>query len=206
MDARRDFASGLIAIGAVKFGEFKLKLHEKNPNAPLSPIYIDLRIIKSFPHVLDAAIRVYKDLIAGLKFDVIADIPTAATPFVAILCHELKVGMISPRKEQKEHGIATKVEGVFQKGNTALLVDDLITQADSKVEAIRVLEEQGLIVKDVVVLIDREQGGIRQLGNAGYTCHAAFKLSELLALLVNEGKISRSDYDRTVHYLRTMKS
>lgn len=201
MDARKDFASGLIAIGAVKFGAFRLKLHEKNPNAPLSPIYIDLRIIKSFPEVMDASIRVYRDLIAGLKFDVIADIPTAATPFVAILCHQLKVGMISPRKEQKEYGIATKVEGVFQKGSTVLLIDDLITQADSKIEAVRAMEEQGLIVKDVVVLIDREQGGIRQLKNAGYSCQAAFKLSELLSLLVNEGKISRSDYDRTVDYL-----
>lgn len=200
-EARRTFALQLIEIGAVKFGAFRMKLHDKKPDAPLSPIYIDLRIIRSFPIVMDSAIQVYKELLEGLSFDLLADVPTAATPFVAILSRDMKIGMISPRKEQKEHGTTVKVEGVFEKSSTVLLVDDLITQADSKSEAIRTLEEHGLVVKDVVVLIDREQGGKQQLERAGYMCHAAFGLSELLSLFLGEKKISNSDYERTVQYL-----
>ena len=199
----RELVLQLFDIGAIKFGAFKLKLHEKKPDAPLSPLYIDLRILRSFPAVMDLAIHVYKELIHGLNFDLIADVPTAATPIVAILSHELKIGMISPRKDEKEHGIMAKIDGVFQKGNVVLLVDDLVTQADSKLEAIHGLEGQGLIVRDVVVLVYREQGGVHQLGKAGYRCHAAFKLSGLLNLYLESKKINQEDFNRSVEYFRT---
>lgn len=202
-EAKRKLALQLFEIGAVKFGSFRLKLHEKKPDAPLSPIYIDLRVIRSFPAVTESTVEVYKELIRGLNFDLLADVPTAATPITAILSYELKVGMISPRKEEKEHGIMAKVEGVFKKGNVVLLVDDLVTQADSKLEVIRGLEKQGLIVRDVVVLIDREQGGPQQLGKAGYQCHAAFPLSEILGLYSKEKKISKDEYERTIAYLQS---
>lgn len=201
-DARKALALQLIDIGAIKLGAFKLKLHEKKPDAPLSPIYIDLRILRSFPAVMDSAIQVYKELIHGLRFDLLADVPTAATPIVAVLSHEIKIGMISPRREEKEHGVTTKVEGSFQKGNLVLLVDDLITQADSKLEAIHLLEQHGLIVNDVVILIDREQGGPQHLEKAGYRCHAAFKLSDLLDLYLKENKMTQSEYRRTIDYLK----
>lgn len=202
-DTKRKLALELFSIGAIKFGAFKLKLHEKKPDAPLSPIYIDLRVLRSFPAVMNSAIQVYKELIQGLKFDLLADVPTAATPIVAILSHELKIGMITPRKEEKEHGIVAKVEGVFQTGNVVLLVDDLVTQADSKLEAIRLLEERSLVIRNVVVLVDREQGGPQQLERAGYKCHAAFKLSDLLKFYLNEGELSQNDYERTIVYLKS---
>ena len=203
-EASRNLASQLFDIGAIKFGAFRLKLHETKPDAPLSPIYIDLRILRSFPNVMDSAIRVYKQLIHGLSFDLIADVPTAATPIAAILSFELKVGMISPRKDEKNHGISVKIDGVFQKGNVVLLVDDLVTQADSKLEAIRGLEGQGLIIRDAVVLVDREQGGVRQLASAGYQCHAAFTLSDILSFYLKSRKITKEDFDRSTAYLRTV--
>jgi uridine monophosphate synthetase len=205
-EARKELAFQLLDIGAIKFGAFKLKLHEKNPDAPLSPIYIDLRIVRSFPFVMDCAIDIYKELIHDLSYDLLADIPTAATPFTAILSHELKIGMISPRKDGKEHGIITNIDGVFQKGNVVLLVDDLVTQADSKLEVIRSLESQGLVIRDVVVLIDREQGGPQQLQNTGYRCHSGFLLSELMELYSKEKRISTDQYERTMTYLKSVPS
>jgi orotate phosphoribosyltransferase len=202
--AKRELALRLFEIGAVKFGAFRLKLHEREPDAPLSPIYIDLRLIRSFPSVMAATVNVYKELIQGLNFDLLADVPTAATPIAAILSYDLGVGMISPKKEEKGHGITVKVDGFFKEGNVVLLVDDLVTQADSKLEAIRGLEHQGLIVRDVVVLIDREQGGPQQLERSGYRCHAAFPLSEILGLYMKEGKISKDDYERTTAYLKSV--
>jgi orotate phosphoribosyltransferase len=112
---------------------------------------------KSQGKTVDVAIEVYKGLIRNYYFDLLADVPTAATPIVAILSHQTRIPMISPEKEEKERGIIRKIDGVFHKGQTALLVDDLITQADSKFEMIRVLEENGLVVRRVVVLLDREQ-------------------------------------------------
>jgi len=200
-EAREKLALELFDIGAIKFGAFKLKLHEKNPEAPLSPIYVDLRILRSFPKVMDYAIEVYRELISGLKFDVYADVPTAATPIVAILSYQTKVPMISPRKEEKAHGIKRPIDGVFQKGQVALLIDDLITKADSKLEAISILEENNLKVLDVAVLIDREQGGVEELKKRGYTPHVAFKLKELLQFYLDSAKITRDQFERTISYI-----
>jgi len=193
----------LAEIGAIKFGEFRLKLHEKTPDAPLSPIYIDLRLLRSYPLMMNLAVEAYRGLTEGLQFDVYADVPTAATPLVAVLSHETGIPMISPRKESKGHGMAGSVDGVFKPGQVALLVDDLITTAESKLEAISALEQNGLIVHDVAVLVDREQGGMRELQRRGYACRAAIGLSALLTLYREQGIIDEGQYQRTLGYLAT---
>lgn len=205
-DTIKKLALQLFDIGAIKFGAFRLKLHDKKPDAPLSPIYIDLRVLRSFPNVMHSAVEVYRELSRGLKFDVYADIPTAATPIVAILSHLTGVPMISPRKEEKEHGVKRPIDGVFQEGQVAVLIDDLITKADSKLEAISVLEENGLKVHDIVVLVDREQGGTEELSRRGYTCHTALKLQELLKFYLDSSKISKEQYARTIDYLESAQS
>ena len=100
-EQKRGLAVKLLEIGAIRFGQFKLKLHDIHPEAPLSPIYINLRILRSFPRTLDAIVRVYIELIAGLQFDCYGDVPTEATPIVAVLAHETGIPMITPRTSQK---------------------------------------------------------------------------------------------------------
>jgi len=201
-DQKLKLAGQLLKIGAIKFGNFRLKLHEKNPDAPLSPIYIDLRLLRSFPDVIDSAVEVYRQLSADFIFDIYADVPTAATPIVAILSHVTRVPMISPRKDEKKHGTAGPIDGVFTPGQKVLLVDDLITNAGSKLETISVLEDNRLIVSGVIVLVDREQGGVPELERNGYACRAAFRLIELLEFYSSTGLISRDDYRRTMDYLQ----
>ena len=186
----------------MKFGDFRLKLHDKYPNAPPSPIYLDLRILRSLPDVMDSAVEVYESLANGLKFDLLADIPRAATPIVAILSHKSRVPMVSPRMEEKEHGIRRHIDGLFEPGQRALVIDDLITLADSKLAAITILEENGLRVTDVLVLIDREQGGVEALRRHGVTCHCAFKLKSLLDFYLEEKRITPQQYEKTVGYLK----
>lgn len=205
-DVKKTLALGMFDVGVIKFGEFRLKLHEKNPDAPLSPIYVDLRILRSFPKVMNSAIAVYKELTSNLKFDCYADVPTAATPIVAILSHETGIPMISPRREEKKHGIKRPIDGAFEEGQVVLLVDDLITLADSKLGAISVLEENSVKVHDVVVLIDREQGGVQELESRGYSCHVAYSLKELLKFYLETGKLNRDEYERTIAYLGASKA
>ena len=159
-ETQRAFADALLATGAVKFGAFRLKLHEKQPDAPLSPIYVDLRTLRSFPDALDDAVLTLVEMIAAqsLSFDLYADVPLAATPLVAVLTHITRTGMITPR-EAKTHGAGDAINGAYAPGQTALVIDDLVTRAESKLEAIHVLEAHGLLVRDVAVLVDREQGG-----------------------------------------------
>lgn len=202
-EKQKILASDLFKIGAIKFGAFKLKLHEKFPDAPLSPIYIDLRILRSFPKTLRSTLEVLKEFIVGLKFDLLADIPTAVTPLVAILSYEMGVPMISPRKDEKTHGLSRRIDGIFQQGQIVLLLDDLITKADSKFEVIQALQENGLSVQDVIVLVDREQGGAQQLEEAGYHLHAVFRLGELLRYYLDQGFLEQARYEEVIQYLAT---
>ena len=198
---QRAFADALLACGAVKFGAFRLKLHEREPDAPLSPIYVDLRVLRSWPDAIDTAVATLAEMISvrQLAFTRYADIPMAATPLVAILMHQTRVPMITPR-EAKTHGIAGTINGDFSIGETVLVIDDLVTHADSKLEAVRVLEANGLKVRDVAVLIDREQGAADQLAAAGYTLHAALRLTQLLDYWRDSRAIDQETYERVRAY------
>jgi uridine monophosphate synthetase len=201
-ETRRAFADALLATGAVKFGAFRLKLHEKQPDAPLSPIYVDLRTLRTFPDALDAAVATLAELIAarGLSFALYADVPQAATPLVAVLSHLTRIGMITPR-EAKTHGAGGAINGAYTPGQTVLVIDDLVTHAESKLEAIHVLEANGLVVRDVAVLVDREQGGTEQLAAAGYHPHAAVTLGQLLDHWRATDGIDEATYERVRAYV-----
>jgi len=200
-ETQRSFADALLATGAVKFGAFRLKLHEKQPDAPLSPIYVDLRTLRSFPDALDDAVLTLVEMIAAreLSFDLYADVPQAATPLVAVLTHITRTGMITPR-EAKTHGAGDAINGAYTSGQTVLVIDDLVTRAESKIEAVHVLEAHGLLVRDVAVLVDREQGGADQLGAAGYHLHAAVTLSQLLDHWRTTSGIDDATYERVHAY------
>ncbi|HEY7985146.1 MAG TPA: hypothetical protein VID73_13300 [Ktedonobacterales bacterium] len=201
-ERQRVFADHLLAAGAVRFGAFRLKLHEQQPEAPLSPIYINLRVLRSFPDAVDATVDVLAELIAArdLRFDLYADIPTAATPFVAVLSHRTRIPMITPR-QPKTHGLVEgTIDGAFAAGQTALVIDDLVSHAESKLETARVLEANGLRVRDVAVLIDREQGGPAQAAAAGYAVHAAVRVSQLLAYFLRTGGMDQQRYAEVTAY------
>lgn len=200
-EKQRAFADALLAAGAVKFGAFRLKLHETQPDAPLSPTYVDLRTLQSFPDALDTAALALAELIErnGLRFSRYAGIPLAATPLTAVLSHLTRVPMITPR-EEKSHGAGGTINGVFTPGETVLAIDDVVSHAESKLEAIRVLERNGLVVRDVAVLVDREQGGPEQLAAAGYRLHAAVRISQLLDYWHGSGGIDDQTYARIQAY------
>lgn len=195
-EAQEKLSLQLFDIGAIKFGDFRLKLHDKNPEAPLSPVYIDLRVLRRFPEAKTAAVDVYQELVQPLKFDLLADVPTAATPLVSSLSDRLGVGMITPRTDAKVHGTGAKIDGLLEadKGKVVVLVDDLVTRADSKLEAIKVLEEGGIKVRDVVVLIDRKQGGGEQLAKEGYALYSALTMDQMLEFYARVGTITQDAY------------
>jgi len=194
-DAQENLSAQLFDIGAIKFGAFKLKLYDVRPEAPLSPIYIDLRILRRFPQAKLAAVDAYQELASNLKFDLLADIPTAATPLVASLSDRLGIGMITPRMDPKGHGTGAKIDGFLDsdKGKVVLLMDDLVTKADSKLEAAQVLIQNGLIVNDVVVLVDREQGGREELAEKSLKLHAAMTMTKMLDFYARIGRINANE-------------
>lgn len=200
-ESQKELAISILESGAVQFGQFKLKLHERNPSAPLSPVYVDLRLIRSSPKAFRVAIAAYEEMLRSVKCDLYADVPTAVTPFVGALILTTGIAMVSPRMNVKVHGLGRQIDGRFRAGQVVAVLDDLITRADSKLEAIASLEAAGLTVRDVIVLVDREQGGREELERRGYRCVSALALTAMLAFYRDEGLISLEQFARTEAYL-----
>ena len=190
-----DLASALFDIGCVRFGDFSLHSGKR------SPVYIDLRLLASYPQVLDLAARAYAGLLRGLQYARIAAIPYAGLPIGTAVSLALGVPLIYPRKEVKSYGTRRRVEGAYHIGERVVLLDDLITDGGSKLEVIEALRAEGLTVEDLVVLIDREGGGAEQVKTAGCQVHAAFTLREMMRHLATSQRIDTAQVLEVEAYL-----
>ncbi len=182
-ERHRALVDGLFDRGCVRFGEFRLK------SGIMSPIYLDLRRLVAFPDLLTLAARAYAEVMATLDFDQIAALPYAAMPLGTAVSLLTGKPMLYPRREAKDYGTQAVIEGVFEPGQKALVLDDVATRGDSKVEAFARLEGAGLVVNDVLVLIDREGGARELMAQHGKSMHAVFGLRELVRCWVASGRI-----------------
>lgn len=190
-------ASGLLEAGCIKFGNFTLKSGQQ------SPIYLDLRRLITYPKILARAAKAYAAHLRGLQFDRLAGIPYAGLPIATAVSLEMSCPLIYPRREAKDYGTKAAIEGDFTAGETIAVIDDLATTGGTKIESILKLERAGLKVKDIVVLIDREQGAGALLAEAGYRLHAVVTLRELLEVWRTTGAITVGQFEEVTAFLAT---
>jgi orotate phosphoribosyltransferase len=218
-DLKTRVALELIDLKAVKFkaeGEpgFRLKKHETDPKAPLSPIFFNLRTPdnpKPGPLTPESVERIAQLMYARLDeehatFTQIAGVPRAGDPFAAVL-HRLcdqdePIGriMLEKREQGDQRSVAHIAAGNYEPHDMVLLVDDLVTEAHSKIEAVNVLEAAELLVSDIIVLIDRQQGGEEQLMLRDLTLISVFTLTELMDLYLDRQLITAKQRDEILTY------
>lgn len=194
--SQKSLADELLSAGCIKFGEFTLKSGLK------SPIYIDLRQIITYPKLLEKIGQAYLPILKDLKFDRIAGLPYAAIPIATAISLAGNYPMIYPRKEAKSYGTKAEIEGEYHAGETAVIIDDLATTGGSKFEAIEKLTGAGLIVKDVVVLVDRQSGAKESLAQAGFAMHAVLTIGQLLEYWEATGKVEKDKIEATREFLK----
>ncbi len=195
MPAIAELAGDLYRSGAVRFGDFVLK------DGRHSPFYIDLRVIIAQPGLLRSVAQAMVRRAAPLPFDCLAGIPYAGLPIAVAMSLESGRPLVYPRKEAKAYGTRRLVEGVFQPGDRALVIDDVITTGGAKLEAIAPLREAGLTVEHILVVVDREQSGADTLARAGLHLHSVLKVRELFDLLRAAGAIGDAEVQRARAFL-----
>lgn len=207
-------ANALFGAGAVKFGEFRLKVHEADPDVSPSPVYLDIRA-KDHPKGGTLTAEIVQMIGEQLwhlaeekllKFDRVAGVPHAGDPLAKAFV-DASHGLFMPLQLTKidtgeRRKIEGKIQGHWNPGQTVLLIDDVVSSgALSKFEAIEVLEKHGLAVRDIMVVVDREQGGAEALAKRGYALYAIFKLSDLLDWYFVQGRITSAQRDKIMRYL-----
>ena len=190
----------LILNDVLKFGEFTLVSGKK------SPYYIDLRQAISDPATMDliagCLARIIENEVGNGNFDKILGVPTAGIPFATLVCNKLAVPMIYSRKTKKDHGVGKQIEGRLEADDRVLMIDDLITTGKSVLQAAETVREHGGRVSELVVLLDREQGGLDNIRSHDIRPHILFNVSEAFKWL-NEVQLLGDEHYRVIaDYMR----
>jgi orotate phosphoribosyltransferase len=153
-------------------GQFTLR------SGKTSSFYWDKYRFESDPVLLSAVVEELQKLLPA-SFDKLAGLELGGIPLATGL--SLKMGKLClyVRKNAKTYGTCNLVEGGFRAGETAVVVEDVITVAGQVCASVRQMRELGLIIQHVVCVIDRQQGGRENLKDIGCSLASVFTLDEL---------------------------
>jgi len=193
----QQLASILYQSSCLDFGEFTLTSGKK------SPYYVDLRLLPSYPELFDRVATMAAELVrqAEMDFDLVSAVPTGGLPFGTLLAHKLEAPLTYARKRGKSHGAERKVEGKMEEGDRVLVVDDIITTGGSILEAVESIRANKGRVEDVLVILDRTEGGGENLRQQGLELHKVGDIGPVVRELREAGKISRKMSDKVKKYL-----
>lgn len=177
---KMNIARGLIESGCVKF----------SPAEPFSyasglkgPIYCDNRLILGHVNFRDQVISAFLDVIKtkSISFELIGGIATAGIPHAAFIADRLKTPMIYVRPKAKGHGKKNQVEGDYLPNQSVLLVEDLVNQGSSLVDAMGGLIEARLNSTQCLCIVDYQMADSKKrLDELSLTLHSLTDFEHLV--------------------------
>jgi orotate phosphoribosyltransferase len=212
-----------IIFKCLEFSPSKIKHHEKDAATPVAPFYFNLRT-PGHPKKPGLLTKEDCDLIARcvietfevhhkIDFDFIAGIPKVGDSFVDAIQNILTIepGYIKKKfdivrlgkikKNGKRKVVPNKEYAEYCRGKKGLLLDDVISYGDSKIEAAKAVESCKAIVAGMIVLVDIGLGGIQMLQNAGYKIYPIFTAKSLFDSYLHCEKIRKKEYEEAINYI-----
>lgn len=148
---------------ALKIAEFLLQIKaiKLEPTKPFtwasgwnSPIYCDNRVTLSYPKIRTYIRQQYVNSILEEfgRPDIIAGVATGGIAQGALVAQELGLPFVYVRSEAKKHGMTNMIEGVVEKGQSVVVIEDLISTGGSSLKAVEALRDAGCEVKGMVAI------------------------------------------------------
>lgn len=171
---KRELAQKIKSISFLQ-GKFKLR------SGKTSSFYWDKYRFESNPELLKAILEGMQELLPA-SFAKLAAMELGGIPLATGLSLKTGKPCLYVRKKVKNYGTCNLIEGGFNKGEKVVVVEDVITTAGQVCSSIRQMRELGLIVEDVICVIDRQQGGRENLERIGCSLNCLFTGEELESL------------------------
>jgi orotate phosphoribosyltransferase/uridine monophosphate synthetase len=206
VDSNLDLAQALFDLGGVQFGAFDL-----GPTAGRSPLYINPRVLISEPAMLRRVARLIHTQIQADRtrrrphlntFAAVAGVPMGGLHIATAYALESDTPLIYLRPPGSRPNGGGEIEGRIVPGQSALVIDDLMTGGSSILSTCEQLERAGMTVRDAIVLIDREQGGIERLHERGCRVMPILRLKTMLNYYHAAEVIDDATYQRSIDYLQ----
>lgn len=188
----------LYSKGMIRFGEFKLS------SGMISPYYIDLRRLYTYPELTHRIVRELVQLIPLNDVDVIAGIETAGIPLASFISCTTRKPLAYIRKEAKTHGTGNLIEGDVV-GKKTVIVDDVVTTGSSLLRAINHVKNSGGLPTIAVVVVDREQGARELLEKHSVRLISLTTAREIFRDLYEAGILSLEMYQQLSDYVEKTK-
>lgn len=168
----------LLVERALLEGDFVLRSGKR------SSWYLDKYRFETDPEVLRALGRRLAEAVQVFEPDAVrlAGPALGAVALAASASMASGLPFIIVRGEAKEYGTAKRIEGPFEPGELVCLLEDVVTTGGALAEAVSALREAGLVVRNAVCVVDREEGGSDALARLGVRLRALFGATDLLEL------------------------
>jgi len=190
MEFVKEFATFLYQNGIIKFGNFTLASGKK------SSYYVDLRLVPSYPQEFRKMVKYLENKILqdiGLdEFDSIVSVPTGGLVIASALSIETVKPLIYVRNKPKDYGTSKSVEGKIYEGMKVIMIDDVATTGGSVVNAIKILKEINVSIKDAYVIVNRMEGADEALSQIGVKMHSILNILQITEILYEQNFIDKN--------------
>jgi orotate phosphoribosyltransferase len=180
----RDELGSLLVERALLEGDFVLRSGRR------SSWYLDKYRFETEPDILRALGEALAEAVEVCEPDAVrlAGPALGAVALAASAAMASGLPFIIVRGETKEYGTAKRIEGPFESGELVCLLEDVVTSGGALAEAVSAVRDEGLVVRNAVCVVDREEGGSDALARIGVRLRPLFRARELLELRKVPGK------------------
>jgi orotate phosphoribosyltransferase len=157
---------------AIKFGKFVLT------SGAVSNYYIDIKKASTKPKVLKKIAETISEYAEG--YDVLAGMELGAVPLLVATSLKTGIPYSIIRKEKREHGTESQIEGEKVTNKKVLVIEDVTTSGGSVVKTLKILRQNHAKVDEVVVVVDRESGAEKKVHDLDANLIPLISVSDIL--------------------------